>query len=152
MKLEAIVKSKVINVNQEYKGSQYADDLMMCIINLDSLNEIFKVFAKYELATNAKLNKAKTEALWIGTWKNRTDSPHNLIWKKDSVNFLGVYVGNKDTNESRIALAKRNFGEIEAKINNKFSFWKGLGLSVKGKVRVVNMFILSKMFYRIDLE
>ena len=45
--------------DQEYKGSQYADDLMMCIINLDSLNEIFNVFAKYELATNAKLNKEK---------------------------------------------------------------------------------------------
>ena len=53
--------------DQEYKSSQYADDLMMCIINLDSLSEIFKVFAKYELATNAKLNKEKTEALWIGT-------------------------------------------------------------------------------------
>jgi len=89
--------------DQEYKSSQYADDLMMCITNLDSLSEIFKVFAKYELATNAKLNKEKMEALWIGTWKNRTDSPLNLLWRNDSVKLLGVFVGNKDTNDSIIA-------------------------------------------------
>ena len=92
-----------------------------------------KVFSKYEQETNAKSNKAKTGALCLDTWKNRIDSPHNLIWRKDSVNFLGVYVGNKDTNESRITLANRNFGEIEAQISNKLSFWKGLGLSIKGK-------------------
>ena len=95
------------------------------ITNLKSLNEIFKVYAKYEQATNAKSNQAKMEGLWEGTWKNRTDSPHKLICRKDSVNLFGVYVGNKDTNESRITLANRNFGEIEAQISNKLSFWKG---------------------------
>jgi len=42
-------------------------------------------------------------------------------------------------------------GEIEAKISNKLAFWKGLGLSCKGKVRVVNMFVLTKLFYRLEI-
>ena len=137
--------------DQKFKSSQYADDLQMCITNLDSLTEIFRVFIKYELATNAKINKSKTEALWVGTWKNRTDSPFNLNWRSDFVKFLGVYVGNKTTNDQRIALANLNFGEIEAKMANKLAFWKGLGLSLKGKVRVVNMFVLSMLFYRLEV-
>ena len=78
------------------------------------------------------------------------DTPYNLKWKKDSLKCLGVFVGNKINNEQRLALANRNFGEIEAKITNKLAFWKGLGLSTKGKVRVVNMFVLSKLFYRLE--
>ena len=42
---------------------------MFCIANLESLDEIFKVFAKYEQATNAKLNKAKNGGLIGGYMK-----------------------------------------------------------------------------------
>ena len=136
--------------NQEYKSSQYADDLIMCITDVSSIKEVFEVFGKYERATNSKLNRSKTEALWVGKWKNRTDTPYNLKWNKYYSKCLGVFVGNKLNNEQRLALANRNFAEIEAKINNKLAFWKGLGLSTKAKVRVVNMFALSKLFYRLE--
>ena len=71
--------------------------------------------------------------------------------KRDSVKFLGVFVGNKENNDNRIALANLNFSDIEAKITNKLSFWKGLGLSCKAKVRVVNMSVLSKLLYRLEV-
>ena len=87
----------------------------------------------------------------MGTWKNRTDSPFNLIWKNDNATFLGVFVGNRDNNESRIALANLNLSEIEAKITNKLAFWKGLGLPIKAKIRVVNMSVLSKLYYRLEI-
>ena len=123
----------------------------MCITELDnSLKEIFEVFGIYERATNSKLNRTKTEGLWAGRWRSRTDTPYNINWRNDYSKCLGVFVGNKINNEQRLAIATRNFAEIEAKINNKLAFWKGLGLSTKEKVRVTNMFSLSKLWYRLE--
>ena len=57
----------------EQKSVQYADDTNVCVSNLISLHDLFKVFAKFEKATNAKINKDKTNALWVGKWKSRND-------------------------------------------------------------------------------
>ena len=55
---------------------------------------IFNILAKFEKATNAKINADKTDGLWIGKWKNRHDKPHNINWVNTMVNNLGVYIGN----------------------------------------------------------
>ena len=136
--------------NKEYKLSQYADDLMTIVTDINSIGEIFDVFKRYEVATNAKINKAKTEALWVGGWRNRTDTPFNIRWKKDYVKFLGVYVGNITNREERMMISRLNFEEVEDKIKKKLSFWNGSGISIKGKIRVVNTFVLPKIFYRLE--
>ena len=66
----------------EHKLAQYADDLKVCVTNLDSLNELFIVCKKFENATNARINKDKTKALWVGKWKNRVT---NFIIKSENV-------------------------------------------------------------------
>ena len=71
------------------------DDTNVCVSNMSSLDELFKTLYDYEKATNAKINRDKTEALWVGKWKGRMDKPHNLKWKNDYVKFLGIYIGNK---------------------------------------------------------
>ena len=64
----------------------------MVIVTDASLRELFLVFSKYEMATNARINQGKTEGLWIGQWMNRTDKPLGLKWNSDKINFLGIYV------------------------------------------------------------
>ena len=135
---------------KHFKLSQYADDLMTVVTDDNSVNEIFKVLNRFELATNAKINRSKTEALWVGGWRTRMDTPLNLKWKKDNVRFLGVYVGNITNRSEAVILSNLNFEEIEQKITKKLSFWNGSGISIKGKVRVVNMFVFSKIFYRLE--
>ena len=108
------------------------------------------MFRRFQLATNAKLNKTKTEALWVGGWKNRTDTRYGLKWKRDHVKLLGVYIGNITNSEERKRLSDTNFTEINDKITKKIGFWKGSGLSIKGKVRVINKFIYSKIVYRLE--
>ena len=93
----------------EHKIVQYADDTNVCVSNIKSLDKLFKVFARFEKATNAKINNDKTNALWIGKWKNRNDKPHNLKWTSESVKFLGIYIGNKVGSSGSKKLAELNF-------------------------------------------
>ena len=72
----------------------------MIIVDIASIKEIIKVFSKYEKATNAKINKSKTECLWVGAWKDRTDKPEGWNWSNDMINLLEVYVGNR-TNKKK---------------------------------------------------
>ena len=59
-------------------------------------------------------------------------------------------MGNKVNVEQSVLLSNQNFQEIETKIMRKLNFWKGAGLSLKGRIRVVNMFIFSKLLYRLE--
>ena len=89
-------KYKMKNLEHlEHKIVQYADDTKVCIIDMRSLDELFKTLGKFERATNAKINRDKTEALLVGKWMNRRDKPHDLKWTNDFAKFTGIYVGNK---------------------------------------------------------
>ena len=143
------IKGYRFNENH-FKMTQYADDLMTIVTDDNSLNEVFDVLERFGKATNARINQNKTEALWVGSWKNRIDKPLNLKWKKDYVKFLGVYVGNCTNSEESTRLSNVNFEDIDQKMTKKLNFWNGSGISIKGKVRVVNIFVLSKIFYRLE--
>ena len=55
---------------------------------------------------------------------------------------LGVFFGNNCTD-----CKARNFEEIKEKIKNKLTYWGGKGISLKGKMRVINTFILPKLWH-----
>ena len=92
-----------------------------------------------------KLMWKKTEGLWLGNWRKRTDRPFNIDRKSNKVRVLGIWVGNEDTTND-------NFIEQESKIKNKFQFWKRARLSLIGKIKVLNSFILSRFWYRTEFQ
>jgi hypothetical protein len=94
--------------NQEHKESSFADDMNIVVTTDNSIYKLFELLNKYELATNSKINKDKTEALWLGNWKDRIDKPLDLKWKSGEVKSLGVYIGN-----DRKKAAQRTFNEIK---------------------------------------
>ena len=132
----------------EHKIVQFADDTNACVSSISSLNELFLVLKEYEKATNAKVNVDKTEALWVGKWKNRTDKPLNLKWTNSHIKFLGIYVGNKVGASGTKNIADLNFAEQIESIKNKMSYWRGKGVSIMGRAKVLNIFILSRLWYR----
>ena len=123
----------------ELKILQYVDDTKIFAITEDSIKEIFNVI-KYERGTGAKINVEKTEELWLGSWKQRIDEPFNLDWKNSKVKYLGIWVGNEDT-------TNENFIEQQSKVKNKLNFWKRGRLSLIRKIKVLNTFILSRLWY-----
>ena len=43
-----------------------------------SVNESFYIIDNYKKGTGAKINVEKTEGLWLGNRKKRTDRPFNI--------------------------------------------------------------------------
>ena len=132
----------------EHKLSQFADDTSVSVSTIRSIEELFKLLKDYEKATNAKINNEKTEGLWVGKWKGRDDKPYNLVWKSDHVKFLGIHIGNKVGANGTKILSDINFAEQVEKIKNKINYWKKKGISLLGRVRVSNFFILLRLWYR----
>ena len=133
--------------NKEHKIAQYADDMTVLITTIASIDELFKLLIKFGEATNSKLNKSKTEALWVGSWRNNSEKPLNLKWTNDKVNFTGVYVGN-----DRNGCSTQGFSEVFDKIKSKLAYWKGKFLSLKGKINVLNIYVLSKQWYCLECQ
>ena len=56
-----------------------------------SLVNLFEQISVYEKGSGAKLNRSKTEAMWLGAWRNRTDEPLGLTWVR-KMKILGVFL------------------------------------------------------------
>ena len=141
------IKGYILRNKKEHKESMYADDLKVCVTTENSITELFKLFDKYEKATNSKINKDKTEALWLGNWMGRTDKPLNLKWTSGEVNFTGIYVGN-----NRSLASQRTFDGVVEKMKNKMAYWNTKYISKKGKVRILNIYGLTKLWYALEVH
>jgi hypothetical protein len=59
----------------EIKLVQMADDTTMFIEDQNSLENVFNLLAMFESYAGLRLNKTKTEAMWIGKNINNTITP-----------------------------------------------------------------------------
>ena len=83
---------KGINVGQkEIKITQYADDTTVLVRDCDSVPILLKLLEEFKKVSGLEINTSKTEAMWLGTWKSRTEKPFGFKWRHDPVLALGVY-------------------------------------------------------------
>ena len=87
----------------------------------------------------------------MGSWRERQDTPLNLKWTSETINFLGIIIGNKVGSNGHLSICEKNFAEQIEKIKNKMNFWKGKGLTLFSRVKVINVFILSRLWYRTNV-
>ena len=73
----------------QFKVGQYADDTTAIVKNDRSLVSLFRAISLYEGGTGAKLSVSKTEAMWLGAWKDRQDKPLGLKWVQ-KMKFSGL--------------------------------------------------------------
>ena len=127
---------------REIKITQYADDTTVFLKNLESMSLLLDLLEKFERCSGLKINHTKSEAMWLGKWKNREDTPFNVKWPKDSVFALGIHFSNSET-----VSGKLNFYEkldvLEKTLNN----WKRRKLTLLGKINIVKSVGLSKLIY-----
>ena len=135
----------IIYESQEHKDSMYADDMSVVVTTENSIYCLFELLNKYEAATNSKINKDKTKALWLGSWRERIDKPLNLKWTNQEVENLIFYIGNDRKNASQ-----KTFNMIKDCIKGKISYWNNKSISLKGKVKLLNIFVLSKLWNALE--
>ena len=122
-----------------FRVRQYADDTTTFVKNLPSLVQLFNLVAIYERGSGAKLNRSKTEAMWLGAWRSRVDEPLGLTWVK-KMKVLGVWFGV-------IPVEQDNWVSKVGKLEKAVNLWKSRSLSLVGKCMVVNVIGLSKFYY-----
>ena len=100
----------------QFKVCQYADDTTAFVKSVKSLHALFNVISDFERGSGAKLNRFKTEALWLGSWKDRTDEPLGLVWVRKT-KILGIVFGT-------INVERVNWEPRLSKLDKCVSSWK----------------------------
>jgi len=124
---------------KQAKVQQYADDLTTVLKDFRSLVSLFDLISVYERGSGAKLNRSKTEAMWLGAWKDRSGQPLGLTWVRKT-KILGVVFGT-------ISTEMENWQPKIDKLEKALNLWKSRSLSYVGKCLIVNVLGLSKLLY-----
>ena len=120
---------------KEAKLSLYMDDLSVLCTNNRSVVKILQWCDQFSLASGAKLNRAKSEILYLN-WKEPTFD-FGLNEKTERIKILGIEIGKQMETfnwESRLPM-----------IQSKLVRWEDRDLSFTGKVLVIKAEILSSL-------
>ena len=117
----------------------YADDVFAVLKSLRSLETLLSSIDLYEKGTSARLNKSKTEAMWLGAWRSRSDEPLGLTWVK-KMRVLGVFFGT-------VPVELDNWMPKINKLEKALNLWKARSLSFLGKGLIINTLGFSKLLY-----
>jgi hypothetical protein len=126
----------------EFKISQYADDTVLYLNDQHSLQVVLLMLDIFYKCSGLKMNRDKSEAMWIGASSNFRHKPYGLKWTDVLVKTLGIYVG-----QNKQEMLKANFLEKLDKIENLISIWKKRNLTIKGKVLITNTYLLPQFLY-----
>jgi hypothetical protein len=126
---------------KEYKISQFADDTCLYLADENSLQLALSVIEKFAVCSGLKLNRDKSEAIWIAASSNFRHKPCGIKWTECATS-LGVKIGN-DLNK----YIDENFRERITKIENLAKQWCLRKLTLKGKVLVANSLFISQLLY-----
>ena len=117
--------------------SCYADDLTVFVQDVTSANKVMEVLKDFHLCSSLKVNKTKSEAMWLGSMRNQATKPVD-VKRTSTVKILGVHV-TYDEKE----MLNLNYKAFQNVIN----IWKQRDLTVLGKITIVKILGLSKFMY-----
>ena len=115
-------------------------DTTVFLRNQESMNVLLELLEKLERCSGFKINPTKSEAIWLGKWKNWEDTPGGQ--RNVSVFVLGVYFSN-----CKRTCDKLNFyGKLDA-LESTLNKWKRRKLTLLGKINIVKSLGLSKLIF-----
>ena len=118
------------------KVTAFADDCKFVLKTHESVEAIFKHFSDYSKISGAKLNKTKTEIMYLGKWANKKEN-HLNIKIVTEMDIFGITYGN----------VKKNWEDIVKKTKRDLNFYLKRKLSYIGKAKLCNILILPKIWY-----
>ena len=120
------------------KLTAYADDCK-CVVKSDqAILAIINHFDNYGKFSGAKLNKNKTELMYLGRWKHRQDNINNITVKQTMTSF-GITFGSDEE--------KLNWQPIIKDVERKLQFSYLRNLSIFGKAKLINIMVLPRIWY-----
>ena len=125
----------------QFKISQYADDATNFLKTERSLFRLLGIVHKYELGSGAKLNTAKSEAMWLGRWRDNDATHFGLNWVT-KMRILGVYFSN-----GLLLVENDNWKSKLDKLKSVVNLWSSRELSFIGRTMILNVLGASRFWH-----
>ena len=133
------------DLNTRFILSAYADDVVVVVKNQDDVIKLGNIVETFGIISSAKVNWAKSEALAVGSWSAGLPKlPGGLMWKRGGFKYLGVYLGDKQTEE-------KNWEGVVEKVEAKLAKWRWLlpQMSYRGRVLIINNLVASTFWHKL---
>ena len=127
---------------KELKLTQYADDTTTFVKDGASLGKLLELLDLFEQCSGLKINSTKSEAIWLGKYRNNCSKLYDLKWPEDPIVALGTAF-SYDAYKCEV----KNFHEKATKIQKMFNLWSQRDLSLYGKITIAKTLGLSKMIF-----
>lgn len=130
-----------IGPDKRVKLSGFADDLRLFLNNVTSAFNAINVLHSFRRCSGLKTNDDKTEAMWIGSARHRSDTPINVRWTK-TMKILGIFFTDDDKE-----MIKLNYEDKLPSLKCAMGLWKHRDISVMGKITIAKTFGISQFLY-----
>ena len=142
---------KTIRINDVVQLlSQFADDMDIYMqFDQKSWEEVMRILNNFEASSGMKINYDKTTVYRIGSIKNSNAkfySAAKLKWTNDPINVLGIWISTEDRENMEL-----NLDPLIYKVRRVLDMWYHRGLSLFGKIIVVNTLAASLLNYRLSV-
>ena len=125
--------------------NQFADDMdIFSLCNEKSLRAITSELESFKRQSGFTLSYEKTTLYRIGSLRHSNACLYNiseLNWSNQDITVLGVTIAHED-------IVMKNYNEVTNKAKNILKAWYNRGLSLIGKVQVVNTLVASLFVYK----
>ena len=125
--------------------NQFADDMdIASLCNEKSIREIQKELQNFKLQSGFTVSYEKTTMYRIGSLRHSNAQMYNMdefVWSNQDINVLGVTIAHEN-------LTEKNYHGIVEKTKSILNAWYNRGLSLIGKIQVVNTLIASLFVYK----
>ena len=128
--------------------SQFADDLDLYLqFDQKVWEATMKTFEEFERISGMQINYEKTSVYRIGAIHGSNAkfySAKRIAWTNEPINILGYWISHSEREMYQL-----NFLPLLEKAKNILSLWHHRGISIFGKILVINSLIASLFVYRI---
>ena len=113
---------------------------------MESISHLLKLLSQFKVVSALEVNTFKTEAMWLGKWNNRSDTPFNFNWpiEPNCAFVVVVFFFSPITPPEPITLISMKNCENMEKILN---IWKNTKLTLIRKRNIVKTVALSKLIF-----
>ena len=126
------------------KIAMYADDTTTFVRDDHSATVLFRLLDHFSTFSGLKINKGKTEGLWLGPYKRRLGmvNPYGILWPQNYIISLGIAFAYDPSSANKI-----NFDQHILKLQKVLTHWSPRHLSIVGRITIVKNLALSKLIY-----
>ena len=125
--------------------NQFADDMDVCSISSEkSIKAIYEELDRFRYQSGFTVSYDKTTLYRIGSLRHSDAELYNLTqyaWSNKDITVLGVTIAHDD-------LTQKNYAGMIKKAKTVLEAWYNRGLSLLGKVQVVNALVASQFVYK----